>query len=384
MSNTEWRLSGGIGDVDSLDGFQPQVMTQGIGFPLRPVSGVPFQDSGNIFNEEAIAQGNFMQFMNQGWEQGKYHVTGSVVTNGEWTMVANTFTLEYPYPTPADNAEFGTEPWTPATQSDESVVYSGHTYTFNEDCLLKRINVWVTQLTPDTNYRIIVVTQAPGKDPATTVFEEPVLQVGAWKGIYFANQLIPSGTVMLVYIDALNSGADNQVTGGWNYEGQNNTGAPAVQGWNHNNANTIVRISKTDLDGTDRTSELAGITVNTTLQFADTSNPSAFNLYRVTSEPPVDQGTYFEYSVVLQEQGEGGLPLGTSTLTATIPIPQPTEYAEQVGVVPTYSGPNVTVQGFLQFDGVDQGGTGNKYGIDLELESVTSSADWDVLSFNTP
>lgn len=383
MSDSDWRLSGGIGGIDPVDGRKPQVLLQGIGYPLRPVSAVPPDGTEESLNEESVAAGEFMTFIGD-WQAGKYHLSGAVCSNGEWTMIANKATLENPFPVPAGNAELGTEPWTPATQSNESVVYAGHLYTFNESCLIKQLNVYVTQLTPDTNYRIISVTTYPDKDPVTTVIEEPILQENAWVGVTYANQIVPAGTTILIFIDGLNSGSDNEVSGGWNFTGQDNVNGPVAQAWNHDNANSIVRISKTDLDGTDRSSELAGITVNSTMLFADTNNPSAFNQYRVTAQPPVDQGTYLEYQVVLQEQGEGGVPLGTTSMTATIPIPQPTEYAEQVGVVPVYTGPNVTAQGFLEFSGVDQGGAANKYGIDLLVESVEGSEDWDVLSYNQP
>ena len=62
----------------------------------------------------------------------------------------------------------------------------------------------------------------------------------------------------------------------------------------------------------------------------------------------------------VEELREAGVKEGTTTMTATVPQAQATEYAEEVGVVPTYAGPDVTVEGFLQFNGVDQGGAGNK------------------------
>jgi hypothetical protein len=384
MTDTLWRLSGGIGDVDSENGLEPQKMTQGLGFPLRPVSGVPPSGTGGSLNDESVASGAFMQFLPEGWEAGKFHLAGATVTDGEWTMVANKATLDSPYPVPADNAEFGHASWTPATQSDSSVIYSGQVYTFNESCILRQLNAWVPQLTVDTAYRVVLISVSPNGDVSTAVYDDPVLVVAGWATIALSNQIVPAGTVITAYVDALNSGSDQEVSGGWNFTGQDNIAGPVAQAWNHNNANSIVRISKTDLDGTDRTAELAGITVNSALQFADTSNVGAFNAYRVTSEPPVDLGTYFEYAVVLQEQGEGGVPIGVTTLTATIPIPLPTEYSEAAGLVPVYTGPDVTAVGFLQFGGVDQGGAANGYGIDLEVETVNASPDWTVFAYNTP
>ena len=382
MSDENFRLSGGTTaplTPDDITTSGVQVMTQGIGYPLRPVSNAPPAGTGGNVNSETVAIGSFMQFLPQGWEAGKAHPKGSTLANGEWTMVANKLTLDSPYPVPGGDQEFGTEPWTPATASDLSVVYSGHLYTINGPVWARKINVWVPLLTTDTNYRIVIVTQAPGKDPVTDVIDDPILTV-AWKTVALSNKLLVTGTTVLVYIDALNSGASNQVTGGWSYSGQDNVAAPVIGGWNQNNARTIVRINKTDLDSTDRTAELLGITLNSTLQFADTSNVNAFDLYRVTADPPVDQGTYIEYQVVLQEEGEGGVPIGVTTLTATIPIAQATEFSQEVGAVPTYTVP-VTAIGFLQFGGVDQVGDANKYGIDVEFESVDASQDWDVLSY---
>ena len=385
MSDTDFRISGSVVDdltVDEIRESRVQVMHQGIGFNLRPVSNAPLEDSGDFINSETVATGSFMTFLPQGWEAGKFHPKGSVVTDGIWTMVANKLTLEDPYPVPAGNNELALTGWLPTTQSDSSVVYSGHLYTCNESVWVRRINIWVTQITADTSYRVVVVYTTPGQtEPTTTVVENPILTAGAWATIALPNTLLVTGTEVLVYIDGLNSGADNQFTGGWSYTGQDNIGGPVAQSWNQNNARTLVRVSKTDLDGTDRTGELLGVTPDSTLLFADTNNVSAFDQYRVTGAP-VDAGTWVEYPSVLQEQGEGGVPLGTTTLTATIPIPQPTEYAEVAGSVPTYTGPDVTAVGFLQFDGVDQGGSANSYGVDLEFETTTVPADWDALAYN--
>ena len=41
MSDTKWRISGGLGEPED----PAQVMTQGLGFPLRPVDGVPSEGS---------------------------------------------------------------------------------------------------------------------------------------------------------------------------------------------------------------------------------------------------------------------------------------------------------------------------------------------------
>ena len=378
-SSSAWRIAGALGITpDPTDPSVQEVITQGIGYPLRPVSSVP-PTSWPELPDGTIAEGYPLQYMPNGWEQGKWYPPGAMVSNGEWLMVSNTLTLENPYPAPDGNPTYGLPTNTFGDASQEAVVYSGNLYTFNQAGWVKNLRVWVTELTPDTNYRVVVVVSVPGKDPVTSVIEEPVLNLDTWTLVAFLNSLVVPGTTILVYLDALNSGSDQQVTGGWTYAGPSQ-GLPAARSWNHEQQQTLVRIDKFDLDGTDRSSELAGFIPDTTLQFADTNNPSANFIYRVNG-PLVDQGTYYEYPVVLQSTGEVGPPLGTTTLTATIPIAQPTLYVEQVGVAtPAWA----TVQGYLAYDGVEQpAGQANAYGVDIEFEGGTFPTEWDILS-HTP
>ena len=382
MTDTNFRLSGGvIGEVTTLQKREEglQVINQGIGFQDRIVSNVPPDQLDDIINDDTTASGAFMQFMSQGWEEGKFHTRGSVVTNGIFTMVANVLTLEQPFPQPDGSPTFTIPAFAPLTETDSSVVYSGHTWTFTENVLVKTLRIWVTELTATTNYRVVAIKDVGGFI-TTTVMGEPVLTADAFTVVAQLNELIVAGTILTVYIDALNSGADQEVTGGWNFTGQDNVTPPVVSSWNHDNANVILRIAKIDLDLVDRELELEGIIANSSILFADTNNPAAFNQYRTTGAP-VDAGTYIQYPVVLQQQGEGGVPLGVTTMTATIPIPLPTEYAEELtGLAdPAWA----TVVPFLQFDGVDQSPVSTTaFGVDLEAEITVFSEDWDVLSLN--
>ena len=383
MTDVSFRLSGGVTEEltpEQLRESGVQVIPQGIGYQDVPVANVPGEDLGEVLNPDTVAIGAFMQFMAQGWVEGLAHPRGSVVTNGIFSMVANKLTLGDPFPKPDGDPTFTIPAFSPTTESDTSIVYSGHVWTLTENVLAKTINIWVTQLTQDTHYRIIIVVTPPGGGPVTSVIDDPVLVVDEFTTVALLNNLMIAGTTIRIFIDALNSGASNEVTGGWNYSGQDNVAAPLPGGWNQNNARTLVRISKTDLDSTDRSAELLGIIVDSTLQFADTSNPNAFDLYRVTANP-TDGGSFISYPVVLQEQGEGGVPIGTTTLTATIPISQATEYAQELaGLADTAW---ATVLPILEFDGVSQAPLADTaFGVDLEAEITVFSEDWDVLSFN--
>jgi hypothetical protein len=66
-------------------------------------------------------------------------------------------------------------------------------------------------------------------------------------------------------------------------------------------------------------------------------------------------------------------------MVAAVPIPQSTEYAEIVGSVPIPAW--ATVTGILEFNGVDQSGGGNTYGVDFEFDRALINPSWDIMSF---
>jgi hypothetical protein len=189
-----------------------------------------------------------------------------------------------------------------------------------------------------------------------------------------------AGAEILIYLESQNFGSTTQVTGGWIYGGQDNVAAPAISQWNRNNANNILRIDKTDLDTVDRTTELLGIIPGSTIQFVDTVTPTNQVAY-LTLASPVDQGTYIEYSVSLQSQA--GL-IGTgdaTTMTADIPVAQPTKFDFQTDKWLTDTPTWAAIQSFLQYDGVTQPVDPNLgYGIDITFQELSQSADWDLIA----
>ena len=65
MSNNHFRIAGAFGlnpDLDPTDPSLQEVMTQDIGFPLRPISGTPATDTPQIA-DGVIATGSPLQWM---------------------------------------------------------------------------------------------------------------------------------------------------------------------------------------------------------------------------------------------------------------------------------------------------------------------------------
>ena len=375
---TKWRLSGGIG-VPPEETDQ-QKMTQGLGFPLRPVDNVPGEGSVDLIEGIEVAEGLFMQFMPDGFVQGRLYPSGSVVSDGPWLMCALRATFDKAAPVPE-----GEPSWSVADvpgfadQQNSAVVYSGHQYTFTEPGVVQGLRVWVPELSGSTNYRIVIADITDPNNIVGATYEEPVLTEDGWQIIALSQKLVAAGTVWLVYLDALNSGGDTLVTGGWSYQGTSgNAPVPSVGSWSRDNTNLVLRINKTDLDGTDRTSELSGMIPGTSVAFVQTDNPNKSYQYVIDGEP-TDNGTDFSFPVALSNLGPlGGVDVGAvSTMTATVPIPQDTKYSEAPGLpAPSWA----TVESYLAYDGVNQGASNVTYGVDLEFQVADFSPDWSIMA----
>lgn len=382
MSN-DFRIAGALGLEPARDPTDPaiqEVLTQGVGMPLRPISGTPFTTTPDL-GEGVVVEGIPMQWMGA-WQEGKYYAPGAFVRDGNWSLVANKLTLDpaAPQPDPADPESYGLPSYSPTTQDNTSVVVSGQVYTFNQGGWIKELRVWVTELTSTTNYRIIVADITNPEAPVTTVIEEPILAENAWKVVSLQNQIIQAGTVLVVSIDALNSGADTNISGGWRFNGFSQTGAPLAQSWTIDNQRSSYRVSKTDLDGGDRSTELEGVIEGSLVTLVDTENVGNTMGLRVSSV--TDSGAYMTYGVTLQSETGVWVNGVVTTTDIDVPIALPTEYAEELlvwGSLPSWAS---SVEGFLEFNGVDQAvPVTNAYGVDILFEPASVSEDWDIVSF---
>jgi hypothetical protein len=333
---------------------------------------------------KGIAGNNFGEMIwKNTWEPTAYS-KDEVVKDGDFTMIANKSTTDRAAPVPsAPPAWVLPDVPTFTTESNESVVYSGQTYVFSESGWLQAVRVWVPEISATTNYRLVIIDVTNINAPIYTTIEEPVLNLNDWTILFSTIELVGPGRSLIIYLDAVNSGADTQVTGGWRYDGESNTGAPGTSGWNRRTQNDIIRINKTDLDSVDRSAELLGIIANSEIQIVETAIPDKFRTY-MTNSPPVDQGNYVEYSVVEINSNLGGPDVSENcTMTATIPIALPTQYVQQLNAFPGLEPTWASIEGFLQFDGVDQPGhEDTAFGIDLRFTPANVSEDWDLVAIS--
>ena len=302
--------------------------------------------------------------------------------SSDWISIANAFTLDSPFPSEVGGLIPIYPPDPPfSTLQNTSQVRSGYYVNFTESGEVRALQVWIPEITPDTHYAVAFIKDPNGATPqiGRYVLDNANLTAGQWNTVALGSQLYLAGQEILMYLEADNFGSTSQVTGGWTFEGAQNISAPPPQNWNHNNGNTIVRIDKTDLNSTDRTSELLGIGAGSTIQFIETASPTNVRTYTVL-DPPTDLGTYVEYAVALSV-ATGSIPDGAvTTMTAEVPVAQPTRFVFETDKF-LVNPPFAAIDSFLQYDGVTQAANPDTgYGINFNFQQLDQSPDWDLIS----
>jgi hypothetical protein len=379
MADNRWRLSGGIGVEEPIDPNQ-QYMTQGIGFDLRPVDGVPPANADDI-PEGLVAEGLFMQWMGV-WTSGQYYPKGAYVRVSTFTSVANKLTLEDPEPHPTGPPEYiMPTPWTTGTTpSNVSVVECIHNITVNEPGWFDAIRMYTPATGPDIQYEVVVAITKPGQAREATRIANLVGAAGAWTQVALFHTAVTAGTLVELFLTSLNSAAATQIDGDWNYQGPSQTGAPLPESWTVDNQQTNFRINKNDLTGADRSAALEAVIPGSIITVADLVTPALSAVYNVTGV--FDNGTYMSYPVVLVLQAGGGPKAGSATsVNIEVPVPLATEYEEETGFFPAGNPTWGTVTTSLSYDDVDQGAPATTgYGIDIQFEPAAVSADWDIVT----
>lgn len=314
------------------------------------------------------------------WQPVTYFANDVAYDSG-WTGVALITTTDRVAPQPDGNPEFLLPP-TPTwvEQSITQIVRTGIKLTFNQTGWVKIIRVWVPEVTATTNYRYIVKNITDPLIPIVTIVEEPDLNEAGWTSISIGQRLINPGDVYEIIQDSYNSGSITNITGNWTYGGTDNVNPPASQSWNINTQASLLRISDTDLGSVDRTSELSGIIPNTKFTITQVGDSTKYVEFTVL-ELAIDEGAYFSIVVEQTGEGNGGITVGQpSTLSIDVPVIQTTKYVESVNYWLTGQPSWATVEGFLKFNGVDQGVTNNAYGIDIQFQPAYISPDWGFLA----
>jgi len=307
-----------------------------------------------------------------------------VVRDGDYTMIANKTTSDRAAPQKMGlPANLLPDAPTWATPSNSVHTYTGLKITPPADRFFQiaSFRVWAPSTDPDYTYTVWgidnSVTPALWEKLYTAVGDK--LDLG-WNSIPYNGDLFSEGSIFQGILETENSSANTTISGGWTHSSTGNAD-PDSQAWNTSNNNTTLRIDKTDLDSTDRTTELLSINAGTNVTFVDAAESLRSVEYEVT-EDPVDSGSHISYSVTVASTGPNGAPLvgAVCQMTALVPIPGTTSYVTLTDGFLSFP----SVQGAISLTGafVDVTYDNTAYGFDVELQDYTVSEDWDVVAIS--
>ena len=347
------------------------------------------EDSGNVKSANLAAdmlpilQDYFIPFWKGIWTAGEYN-KGDLVFDGGWLMIANKTTYERPAPQPVGDTETNypvTPEWDTPNPTFTGQVWTGCDITFSKTGWLEELAVWLPETGDDITYQFAIADRTDPDNIQLHYLSAPALSAGSWNTIALGNQLVVTDQVLTFVISALKSASSTQLTGQWNYQGVQQTAGPSSQGWLTNQQETQLRMDKTDLASLDRTADLLGIVPGSTIVFADAAAPDTIYKTFVVNTQPLDEGTYIQWNVTLQNN-VGDLAPGITDMDADVPVPAPTAYVEDAAYYPTAAQPSFgLVEGYKAFDGVPQTGVENYgYGFAIRFQEAGVSADWEVLA----
>lgn len=367
LSNLTLRVDGLETRVDTLEDLTSQLILDLTALTLR------VDDIENVQLPEKA------RWLNT-WVDGEY-IKNDFVRDGAWTMIANKTTTDRPAPQ-ALGDPITTLPDQPnwAAGSDSSSVFTGHLYTFIDSGWFRGLRVWVPEVSNSTSYRFIIIRN-PNTNPVTAVIDGSSLNASEWTVLGLSNELVLAGEEVLIYIDALNTGASTTWQYPWIYAGSGNNLNPDAGEWSKNNPNSTLRINKEDGDGVDHTLEL-DVIPNTTFTITQLDNPNKYISF-ITNAAAVDNGAYYTYQVTETDIGGSGIPdanAGTQ-IRAEQPVSSPTQYVELVDYWDANEPDYATVQGFKQYNGIDQPNADNDaFGVDISFQKADVSEDWDLVA----
>ena len=361
----------------------------GVGARAQDVAFTPNGDNAATDLQAAVDENSGKVEWRGAWIATSYN-KDDLVRDGDWTMIANTDTTDRAAPTPDGDPEF-LLPSIPVWVQDGnlSTVELVHTYTFAESGWLPQIRIWPAAVTVNYEYRLRVSDITDPLNPTDYVLQlnEESLVAGAWNSFSTQNFIIVAGTILEFELYVVDSASSSTFTGGWTYDSQsggNSTpSVPALAGFTTNGQYNILRMDKTDLDTTDRTSELLSVTPGSTIDLVETGDASN-NVSLLVLTNPLDLGSYVQYFTSLTNTGSGGTPTvgETTTVNFEVPVPSNTDYVE---LASTWDQPQpdfiTSVTSKLSYDGVDQGAANTTaYGIDLLFQRANVSTDWDLVA----
>ena len=314
------------------------------------------------------------------WIDGTYYIH-DVVTDGSYLMTANKETTDRPAPQPTGAPAFimPEGPLWNVLQYTGSVFSGMHIGVPAGQLIeVQAVRIWVQNISADAHYQLVIYDAIADRFIIGDSFDGDILQAPGWVTRDVDPFFITDADDFFVLTHNSNSAGTTDFNHPWVRGANTNQDVnPGAGNWTRDNQNQRLRISTTDDDATDRSTELGAVVPGTIIQLQDEADLNAYEQYEVIDV--TDLGTWFLFDVLFLDVGTSGNPtIGlTQQVYFEVPIAAPTDYVTLTDHF--LNSPNVG--GYLAFDSAIGGtDTDDGYGIDIQLQQFSASDDWDLMA----
>jgi hypothetical protein len=313
------------------------------------------------------------------YESGKWYEPFDEVSHNGIVAIAERNTQEAPEIVPIGGLQDiipSNEPLTEA--QDTSIVTVVYDITVTKSGFFVDTQLNVPFWDSDVYTRIKITNISTGE---FSVRENIILTQETWKTIATSYTGAAIGDQYKVQFDYYNSSSANRITGGWT--SALGTGIPLNRAFTIDNlvTPTVLEISHTDLDNTDRSTELDGVVVDSIIHITETADPTRTIELKVTAVDTLAANSTGYLVDVIANGDKNIRDARICTISIDVPITQPSKYY----VVNDYFTLNMpswcTVTSELYYDGVLQPALNtNAYGINLTFQEAELPKDWRIKS----
>lgn len=298
------------------------------------------------------------------WIQQEYNEM-NVVKEAGYTMVANKVTEDYPAPQPIgeESYVYGLDNLLALQENTKSLLF-GSRYNNPDEALF--IKGWRIYTTVGNKYVVYLVEDPLGADKTTQILSFTSTTDG-WN-TFNSDVLIAQNTTLdLVAVVQEPDPTPTITTTSYDYLLTTNVTPPALGQITHASKDLqTLSINKTDDNSVDRTTLLLNLAIG------DIINGASQN-WSVQSK--TDQGAYWDFTIAPASQG---FPAGVQDFDFQTVDPTPITYDRDLD----YWAVNPNVSGLISLTGDYDSKTvdNSQYGMDLKIQEVNISEDWDVMA----
>ena len=306
----------------------------------------------------------------------------TMTTRNGWAMISNKVTSDLPDPQEVGSPVYALDKDDVfALKSDTSILNLVHIITATKAGYLSNLEIFTPSWNLDAVTKVTFTNVTTG---ASKSVDNPILKIDEWNLLSSERIIVKIGDVIKVEFKYYNSSAADAINGDW--DANLGTGIPNANDINIDDLGTptVIEISHTDLDSGDRSTELDGVSVDSTITITETGDVNRNVELKVTAVD-LASATSTKYTVDVISNGNKDVRDGnTCNIHIDIPITQPSEYYSIDAYYPTNNPDWGTItteryyNGVLQVDAVDN----NAYGINLLFQEATVSDDWEFVAFS--